>query len=339
MVAITEVRTSIEKLKLVQDHVSVFVGATSGIGEATLIQLVTYIDAPKVYLVGRSKAKLSKLRSELQNINSKAKIEIVEAETSLLKKVDAACKEITQKESKIDLLYLTTGYLSFERVFTSEGLDQAASVKHYSRIRFVQNLLPLLKKAPAPRVVSVLAGGQEGKLFTSDLDLKDNHSFTNDLGHFTTMHTLSLEELAKNNPSISFLHAYPGFVDTGIIGRLLGTANGGFTYYLAQIAQFFLVPIVNYFSIPIQQVGQRGLFHATSPKYPSRQMIEELKAGGALDGGSLMKCSAGDNGVYRVREKGETVDDDKVLGVYRKDGVDSKVWDHNLEVFDVASRG
>jgi len=137
--------------------------------------------------------------------------------------------------------------------------------------------------------VSVLAGGDEGKLFTSDLDLKNNHSFTNDLGHFCTMHTLSFEKLAETNPSISFLHVYPGLVDTGIVERLLGTANGGFTYYLAQIAKYLVVPIVRLFSIPIQQVGERGLFHATSPKYPSAKTIEALQAGSTVEGDSFMR--------------------------------------------------
>jgi len=117
MVAINEVRASIGKLEsLAPGHGSVFVGATSGIAKATLVQLVTYLNAPKIYLVGRSQTKLSKLSDELHTMNSKATIEIIESETSLLKKVDAACKEIMQKESKIDLLYMATGYLSFERV-------------------------------------------------------------------------------------------------------------------------------------------------------------------------------------------------------------------------------
>lgn len=96
-------------------HVSVFVGATSGIGETTAIHLAKLTNAPRIYLVGRSKSKLSSLKEELQTINSEATIEVVVSETSLLEQVDIASKEILAKEKKIDLLFMTTGYLALEQ--------------------------------------------------------------------------------------------------------------------------------------------------------------------------------------------------------------------------------
>lgn len=38
----------------------------------------------------------------------------IKADTSLIKNVDAACKDIQSREDKINFLFMTTGYLTFE---------------------------------------------------------------------------------------------------------------------------------------------------------------------------------------------------------------------------------
>ena len=66
---------------------------------------------------------------------------------------------------------------------------------YYSRIRFIEQLLPLLKAANSlSRVVDIVAGGFEGNVDSSDFPSK-NMSVLKLRQHLATMHTLALESL------------------------------------------------------------------------------------------------------------------------------------------------
>ena len=80
-------------------------------------------------------------------------------------------------------------------------------------------LQPLLSVAPYPHIVSVLAGGQENKIYEDDLDLKHNYGPIVCAFQGTTMMSLAFEHLAKENPNVAFLHVYPGYVNTGIVEK------------------------------------------------------------------------------------------------------------------------
>lgn len=78
------------------------------------------------------------------------------------------CAKIAAKEQKLNLLFMTPGYLTLKgRDETAEGLDRKFVLHYYARMRFLVNLLPLLTTAAQDssvkfnvrlsRVVSVLA--------------------------------------------------------------------------------------------------------------------------------------------------------------------------------------
>jgi len=117
MVNIKDVRKSNLAFKLsghASGLVAVFVGATSGVGMGTLKQFAKYATAPKVYVIGRSKTGATQLLNELKASNPEATFEFIETEISLIKNVDLACDEIKSKEKKVDILFMSPGYLSFD---------------------------------------------------------------------------------------------------------------------------------------------------------------------------------------------------------------------------------
>ena len=199
-------------------------------------------------------------------------------------------------------------------------------------MRFIQNLLPLLNNAPTPRVLSVLAGGQERKLITDDLALKNQYSVPNVVDQTTTMHTLALEQIAKSNPSISFVHVYPGWVRTDLVEKFFDSASGlnstGYTLLMSLARRLFL-PIFSLVATSVEESGERQLFHATSPRYPSAQTLQSQ----GPNPETAFECSVPGNGVYRVTATGETSSDTKVLGPLRDAHMDEMVWDHTMEVF------
>lgn len=94
-------------------RVALFVGATNGIGASALLSFILHSNAPRVYIVGRSKAKASSQLAELEVLNPTATIVFIEREISILQNVKAVCDEIKEREKSLDLLYMSAGYLAF----------------------------------------------------------------------------------------------------------------------------------------------------------------------------------------------------------------------------------
>ena len=93
--------------------VCVFVGATAGIGAATLECMDQMLDDSTFYVLGRSAAKFEQRRYELE-ASSNNKISFIQTEVSLVSGVDDACKHIMDKEKKVDYLYMSAGKVPFE---------------------------------------------------------------------------------------------------------------------------------------------------------------------------------------------------------------------------------
>jgi NAD(P)-dependent dehydrogenase (short-subunit alcohol dehydrogenase family) len=90
---------------------AVFVGATSGIGKATLTRLVAQQTPIKIYVIGRNAVKQQLFLEQLQGSNSKADVIFLEGEVSLMVEVKRVCDKIKGKESSLDALFLSTGYI------------------------------------------------------------------------------------------------------------------------------------------------------------------------------------------------------------------------------------
>jgi hypothetical protein len=115
MVTIKDVRESNLAFKLsghASKMVAVFVGATSGIGMGTLKQYAKYAQGGKAYIVGRSKTAAQPLLDELKASNPTGTFDFIEAEISLIKNVDIVCEAIKAKEKKVDILFMSPGFLA-----------------------------------------------------------------------------------------------------------------------------------------------------------------------------------------------------------------------------------
>ncbi|MCJ1380417.1 hypothetical protein MMC17_003520 [Xylographa soralifera] len=320
--------------------VALFLGATSGTGMGTLKQLARYANAPKVYIVGRSQRSATPLLDELKSLNPKGTFIFLETEISLIRNVDKICSEISSKEKKLDLLVVSTGYLTFAgRQDTDEGIDTLAALSYYIRLRAVHNVLPLLHASPSPRVMSILAGGREGAIDLTDLENRKKFSLIATAVTSSTQNTLAFETLAKTNPAITFAHVYPGFVNTGQMYRFMQTAPG-FWAWPAWLAQWTLVPLVSLFAQTPEGIGETLLFIATSARYPPAEVKEEgfmvaLPKGVEVAKSSIETGGKG-NGVYRLDNYGESAPDTPLMQDYRKQDAGKTVWESTQAVWERA---
>lgn len=92
--------------------VAVFVGATSGIGEYTLKCFAKRSLQPKVYLVGRSQSASERILAECNAINPQGTFNFIQADVGLIKNVDDACQQIRDRESTVNILFMTQGSLN-----------------------------------------------------------------------------------------------------------------------------------------------------------------------------------------------------------------------------------
>lgn len=245
------------------------------------------------------------------------------------------CTDIAARESKLNLLFMTPGYLTMKgRDETAEGLDRKFVLHYYARMRFIANMLPLLTTAAQDpsvnpndrlsRVVSVLdphvavrAGGS-GKLDFSDLSLKRTFSLKTCGAHASLMGDFFLEGMAQRHPHTSFVHAYPSGVATGIFREVPGGR------LLTPVLKTLLSP----FMVPIEESGERHLFAATSRRFPS-------KAEGAGMEGDVAVGSDGSkgSGCYWANWDGEVFPANTKLEKTRGEGAVEKVTQHTEEVF------
>lgn len=312
--------------------VALFVGGTSGIGRSTLRQLALSTNAPKAYIVGRSESNAQPLLKELHQMNPRGSFNFIETDVSLISNVDKACESIKQQEKALDLLFMTPGGLSLVgRRETTEGFDKLFALRYYARMRFTQNLLPLLEAAETQpgRVVSVLGGGFEGKINADDLDLKHNYNIVSCAMHSVTMTSLAMEHLAASHRA-SFVHVYPGLVGTNIY-------TNSFPPPLAAVYNYGMWPLMYPFSVNINESGQRHLFYATSDHYPANNLVSS----GETASRAGTKAAVGSDGTlgsgaYLMNWKGETFAAGKNMQALRAQGMAHKVWEHTTDLLSRA---
>ncbi|KAJ6088668.1 hypothetical protein N7486_009929 [Penicillium sp. IBT 16267x] len=306
-------------------RVAVFVGGTSGIGKSTIEALVATGTSIKIYLIGR-KGSFERTHTFIQGlhaINSRAEIIWTESEVSLLAETKRVCDVIARKESRIDLLFLTTGYAPFSaRSETSEGLEITQSLAYYSRIMFILCLLPLLRAAEAPRVVSVLGGGLEReKMDLEDLDLKKPGNFgpMKAQMQYIVMNTMALEKLASENPDVAFIHSWPRWVNTGNVRR--GSDPNSM---MAWVIWLFLEPLIALFSFSDEESGQRHLFQCTSAAFGGRGVPWKGKPG-------VNSLGQQEHGLFLVSYKCDCTPNAGVMRLLREKE-QRKIWDHTQDV-------
>ena len=211
-------------------------------------------------------------------------------------------------------------------------------LRYYSRMRLLYKLLPLLTKAPDPRVVSILAAGKEGMLYPEDLSLRQHYGLFNNMSHVAYMTTFFFEGIVEQHPSISCLHVYPGLVKTAEF------ENGLFPQWLKWFFAWIFLPLITPLCISVQECGERNLFHSTSAMYPGAHSsasaashLTPVPVGSHVVTGVDGKVGSG---VYCVDWNGEIINRcESVFRTWREKGMNKKVWEHTMVAFKTIENG
>ena len=114
MTSLDEVKASNNQLTAATTpEVAVFVGATSGIGKAALTELISQGFPTRIYIIGRDKSEFQPVLTELRASYQAADLIFLEGQISLMAETKRLTDEILRRENRIDLLFLSSGFLPF----------------------------------------------------------------------------------------------------------------------------------------------------------------------------------------------------------------------------------
>ncbi|KAF9019163.1 hypothetical protein BDZ89DRAFT_1073272 [Hymenopellis radicata] len=183
MPSFTDARASNAAFSPPYTPVAVFVGGTSGVGEAMANALTSYLGGNlHLFIVGRNSAAAEKTFESLPR-PSGVKREFVYCDAFLMRNIVATCEEIKSRVDEINFLVLSAGYFRVTgRDETEEGLDRLLVMRYYCRFKFIVELLPLLHAAKErgedARVITVRGMGMtDVPVDREDLGLRHKYRF------------------------------------------------------------------------------------------------------------------------------------------------------------------
>ena len=202
-----------------QDKNIVITGGTDGQGKATAHRLAKM--GARLLLVGRNRDRGEAAVAEILSVSGNKTVTFLPADLSLVREMRRVADHIRQTFDRLDVLvHGAGGGFPQARKVTGEGLEQSLTVQYLARYVLTNELLDLLRAAPAPQVISIAGGGTESK----PLDLDDLNSEKNYGGKFEAISRagaandmLTLEQIARYR-DITFYNYGPGLVRTKTVG-------------------------------------------------------------------------------------------------------------------------
>ncbi|KAJ7662554.1 hypothetical protein DFH06DRAFT_355244 [Mycena polygramma] len=219
--------------------VAVFVGGTSGIGQAMAEALARQTQGrAHIVLIGRNAAAAEKIITGFPKPTEEDgwAHEFVECDASSMTSVRAVSAALIQRLPRINFLVLTASGPKANSLIecgeTPEGLDTHLAMRYFSRYLFTKELLPLLVHAreqgqPA-HVMTILGAGMGFKIPSDDLGLAYARSRTIKMLQGAVISAAATKGMmrsaayndglvawfAAQYPDIAFTHIYPGQVAT-----------------------------------------------------------------------------------------------------------------------------
>lgn len=207
-------------------------GATNGIGLETARELVRR--GARVTIMGRNPDRTAQVARDIGAADR------VIADLSELSQVRRAAAEITARHRQLDVLVNNAGALFNTRQETREGIEMTWALNHLSPFLLTRELLPLLRRGTAPRVVTVSSGAHAmGRIRFDDPEFRRGYSGWPAYSQSKLANILFTRELARREPWLQANTLHPGLVASGF-----GAHQGGtFSQLYRVVDRFSLTPV------------------------------------------------------------------------------------------------
>ncbi len=204
-------------------------GSTDGIGKLAAIKLAK--EGHEIYLHGRNAAKLAAVISETKELSKNQNVKGFTADFSDLEEVKQMAEQINTELSKIDVLINNAGVFKSSKPLNKDGLDLRFVVNYFAPYLLTQELMSLLKKGTAPRIVN-LSSAAQAPVSHSALSGKSQLSEQEGYAQSKLALTMWSFHLANTLQNISVIPVNPGsLLNTNMVreayGRFWSSADKG----------------------------------------------------------------------------------------------------------------
>ncbi len=214
-------------------------GATSGIGQATALELAR--QGANVCIVARNKSKGETVLEEIKKATGNTKLELFVADLSSMNEVRRMAQEFKAKHSRLDVLVNNAGGVYDTRQTTADGLEYTFAFNHLASFLLTNLLLETLKASTPSRIINVSSNAQaNGKIDFDDLMGEKRYS---SFGAYSAsklanvMFTYALtRRLSGTGVTVNTLH--PGLVGTNFGSNAKSALWRG----VASLAKAFSMP-------------------------------------------------------------------------------------------------
>jgi retinol dehydrogenase-12 len=229
-------------------------GATSGIGEATSLELARM--GASVVLVGRNPSRCEASIARIKQETGNSSVEYLVADLSSMAQVRRAAQQFQEKHRRLDVLVNNAGAAFLRRQVSVDGFEMTFALNHLNYFLLTLLLLDTLRASPPARIVNVASDSHRGqKLDFDDLQIQKGYSVMKAYGRSKLANVLFTYELARriNGTSVTVNALHPGRVATRIWEK------GGPLNPLISL-------VMRRFSIPVDQGAKTVIYLASSPE-------------------------------------------------------------------------
>ena len=195
-------------------------GATSGIGEATALELARMGAA--VAVAGRNPEKcmatVGRIRRETGNLD----VEYLLADLSSQAETRALAAEFLKRHRRLNVLVNNAGSAFLRRRSSVDGIEMTLALNHLSYFLLTDLLLDTLKSSAPARIVNVSSNAHKGSpVDLDDLQLEHGYSILKAYNRSKFANVLFTYELARrlDGTGVTANALHPGLVYTNIARR------------------------------------------------------------------------------------------------------------------------
>lgn len=200
--------------------ITIVTGANSGIGLETARAFTAH--GATVVMACRNPAKAQSAASEIRNINPKAKLDLLELDLASLESVRKFADDFSTKYNQLDILANNAGVMALpEHHKTANDFEMQFGTNHLGHYALTGLLLPLIKKTPGARVVTVSSQAHKfGKFDPENLNAEKGYQKMGAYGLAklsNLLFTYSLQHKFKQfNINAIAAAAHPGWTATNL---------------------------------------------------------------------------------------------------------------------------
>ena len=206
---------------------AIVTGATGGLGYETALALAQH--GAEVILVARNADKGRDAVASIRAAAPQANLHFARVDLASLASVAEFSASMLEQGRAIDMLVNNAGVMALpQRQETVDGFEMQLGVNYLSHYALTGRLLPLLRKASAPRVVNLSSlMHRSGKIFLDDLQLQRGYTPTKAYGQSKLAMLMFALELQRRSDAHGWRllsnASHPGYARTELIPNGPGT--------------------------------------------------------------------------------------------------------------------